>query len=215
MASYSYGQMKDSPPENAAIQHGWPLQYLMLVKRIPRGTGQMGLEGCLIGTLLGDPWITVSDDVYDGRPVVTIAGTNNGRIFVDPAMNYAIVGGDAVGTINQTHKYHHSDFVEVVDDIWMPRHMEFTSLDREGRTVRKVFKVNKTAFNSGYTKDDFRIKVERGMQMWDVNTGKTVRHPYDVTVSKVRTLYRKMLGGNRRKKTAKPNAPKQPEDAGK
>ena len=202
---HSSGQMKDLPPQDSGMESGWALQYLMLTKMIPRGSGQMDFEGTLIGILLKDPWITFSDEVYDGLNVVTIAGANHGRIFVDPARNYAILGGDAEGTISQNFRYHNSDFVQVIDGIWMPRHLEITSLDKEGWTVSKVMKVNKIACNSGYTKDDFRIKVERGLSMRDLNTGKTVRHPYDKAVGRIRMLYYKMLSGKSKTKATKTN----------
>jgi hypothetical protein len=160
------GLVETKLPEQCAIQHRWAIDYLNCVQKMPRKKGNKGFECNLIGALDEDKRIEVSEGVFDGRKVVILIRPGHSRIYLDPERNYAVLGGEATGSL--TFKYRNSDFVEVCEGVWMPRQTEKTFRDGSRHILRRT-KVNVLKVNNGYQAADFRIQFEPGIRVLDLD----------------------------------------------
>jgi hypothetical protein len=163
------GQVKSSLPENGDIKQGWVVHYLPFTLRMPRKPGSKGNFGDLIGALQQDgDRIGVCEGTYEGRKAVILTRPGYSRIYLDPKLNFAVLGSEATGQLH--FKWINSNFSEVAEGIWMPLQILHTTKEGSTRITRRV-KVNKLTVNNNYTEKDFEIKFEPGTRVWDRDLG--------------------------------------------
>ncbi len=127
--------------------------------------GSAGLEGNLMGALEESSQnFHIADGVLGSRRTVFFTRTGHSQIQMDRLMNFAITGinGNSFPRTN-------SDFVEVIDGIWMPLKTE-SILPQEDQTTIYTAKVRRIKFNNGYTAKDFRIKFAPGIEVRDLDS---------------------------------------------
>ncbi len=163
------GQVKSSLPENGDIKQSWVGHYLTFTERMPRRPRSKGHAGDLIGALeaYGDR-IGVSEGTYEGRKAVILTRPGYSRIYLDPKLNFAVLGSEATGQFH--FKWINSNFLEVAEGIWMPLQILHTTKEGSTRITRRV-KVNKLTVNNNYTEKDFEIKFEPGTRVFDRDLG--------------------------------------------
>ena len=161
-----YGTVEKSLPEQAAIKQSWGSYYLTCVYWMPREKGRRGKECNLIGALEEDKNIKVAEELFEGRKTVVLIRPDYCKIYLDPALNFAVLASEATGSL--TFKVRNSNFVEVTEGIWMPMQTERTYRNDSDWITRKT-KVNKLEINNKFTEEDFRIKFEPGIRAYDVD----------------------------------------------
>jgi hypothetical protein len=162
-----YGTVGKSLPEQAGIQQSWVVHYLTCVYRMPREKVNSGYESNLIGALEEDKRIEVTEELFEGRNTVVLSQPNYRKIYLDPELNFAVLGSEAIGD-QLTFKCRNSNFVEVTEGIWLPLQTERTFKQGSDLITRKT-KVNKLKVNNNYTEEDFRIKFEPGIRVRDID----------------------------------------------
>lgn len=168
-----YGIVKNSLPEKAGIKHSWVVHYLSCVHRMPRKKGNIGHECNLIGALEEAKNIEVTEELFEGRKAIVLNRPNFSKIYLDPTLNFAVLGSEATGE-QLTFKVRNSNFVKVAESIWMPLQTECTFKQGSNLVIRKT-KVNKLKINNNFTKEDFRIKFEPGTTVHDRGMNLTKR----------------------------------------
>lgn len=163
------GQVKRSLPEDGDIKQSWVVHYLPFTLRMPRKPGNKGHFGDLIGALQQDgDIIGLSEGTYEGRKAVILTRPGYSRIYLDPKLNFAVLGSEATGQLH--FKWINSNFLEVAEGIWMPLQILHTTREGSTRITRRV-KVNKLTVNNNYTEKDFEIKFEPGTRVLDRDLG--------------------------------------------
>jgi hypothetical protein len=166
----SYGTVKKSLPEQAGIRDSWVVHYLTCLQRMPRKPGNLGFECNLIGALEEDKAIQISQGTFDGRQVVVLIRPGFEKVYLDPKLNFAVLGGEAIGKL--TFKYRNSDFVEVAEGVWMPKQTERSFRDtKTSQQVTRKTTVNSLKATCEYSDDDFRIKFDPGIRVRDIDLG--------------------------------------------
>lgn len=168
-----YGVIRSRLPEQVAKGQTLAADYLYSVMRKPKEKRGMGLQGNLIGVLekTGKD-IKISEEFVDGRKIVVLTRfvsptVDHTEIRLDPQMNFAVLSITGIG-MREGLKFINSDFVEVIDDVWLPRKVErFTRDEKTSLTGHQTIKVNTLEFNKGYEKEDFRIRFPPGVKVRD------------------------------------------------
>ena len=164
-----YGTVKDTLPKQAGIQNTWAIHYLTCVYRMPRQEGNYGRVSNVI-SILEDPRTEISEEVFNGRKAVVLTQPGYAKVYLDPKLNFAVLGGEAAGHPKLTFKFKNADFVEVEEGIWMPKQAERTFRNGSQLVVRKT-SVNEISVNNSFTSDDFRISFEPAIRVRDIDLG--------------------------------------------
>lgn len=171
-----YGTIRSRLPEQCVMRQSWASDYLISVMRHPRRKGGFGFEGNLIGALEEAPkGITISEEFADGRKIVVLTrfsspGVAHSEIRLDPEMNFAVLSKTGIGMHEGDFRFVNSDFVEVMDGVWLPRKVERFKRDKTSHTRRETMRVKTIEFNKGFTKGDFAIRFPYGVRVRDLDT---------------------------------------------
>lgn len=160
------GSVQFALPQNSGIRHRWAVFYLSCIHRAPRMVGNHGFECNLIGALEEDDSITVSNEFYEGRPAIVLTRPEYSKIYLDPQLNYAVLGTKSIGDRN--FEQINSNFIEVVEGVWMPMNSEQYLKDDSTSITRKI-KVNKISINNNFTEEKFKIHFPPGVRVYDYN----------------------------------------------
>jgi hypothetical protein len=174
-----YGQIRSRLPEQAVMGQTLAEDYLGSVMRAPKkkfGILQLNLIGVLetlvkLNKMSEDFEDGISEELVDGRKIVVLTRTlsptvGHSEIRLDPQMNFAVLSKTGIGMHEGNLKYVNSDFVEVIDGVWLPRKVERFKRDgKTSHTRHEIITVNTIEFNKGYEKDDFRIRFPPGVRV--------------------------------------------------
>ncbi|NQV33264.1 MAG: hypothetical protein HQ515_11260, partial [Phycisphaeraceae bacterium] len=158
------GTVHAARPEQVAVRQEWAQYYFRNVQM----KGNADYQGALRGALeAATQDITVNQGMIKRRRQVFLSHSGHARIQLDPDMNFAVSKISIDGEGSSLFKGTNSDFVEVIDGLWMPLKTE--NIVRQGETTIGITtRVNKIEFNNGYTADDFRIDFEPGIRVRDL-----------------------------------------------
>jgi len=170
-----YGFVRSKLPEQVVTGQSLAADYLYSVMRTPKKKSGI-LQGNLLGVLetLGK-FAEISEEFVDGRKIVVLTRSisptvGHSEIRLDPLMNFAVLSITGIGMHEGNFKYANSDFVEVIDGVWLPRKVErFRRSEKTSLTRHQTIKVNTLEFNKGYEKDDFRIRFPPGVRVKDLD----------------------------------------------
>lgn len=181
-----YGQIRSRLPEQAVMGQTLAEDYLGSVMRAPKkkyGILQLNLIGVLetlvkLNKMSEDFEDGISEEFVDGRKIVVLTRTlsptvGHSEIRLDPQMNFAVLSKTGIGMHEGNLKIINSDFVEVIDGVWLPRKVErFRRSKKTSLTRHQTIKVNMLEFNKGYEKDDFRVRFPPGVRVKDLDAKK-------------------------------------------
>jgi len=176
-----YGTVRSRAPEKCAIRQSWASTYLLSVMRSPRRKGNFGFEGNLIGALEEAPrGIKISEESINGRRIVVLArfsspGIAHSEIRLDPQMSLAVLSTTGIGMHRDNFSFINSDFVEVIDGIWLPRKVERVKRDKTSHTRHEIIRVKTLKFNEGYEKADFAVRFPDGVEVGDLDAPMDVK----------------------------------------
>ena len=159
------GTFHAARPEQGAVRQEWAKYYLRNVQM----KGNPDYQGALRGALeAASQDITVNQGMIKRRRQVFLSHSGHARIQLDPDMNFAVSKISIDGEESSLFKGTNSDFVEVIEGIWMPLKTE--NILRQGETTTGITtKVNRIEFNNGYTVNDFRIDFEPDIRARDLD----------------------------------------------
>ncbi|MHC4156475.1 MAG: LolA-like protein [Planctomycetota bacterium] len=165
------GEVETKSPKEAGVGQNWGWAYTGPTLRKPRRRGNRGYEGNLIAALEEDyDNIKLLDksELFEGRNTIVLERPGYCRIYLDPTINFAVVGLESIGEIE--FRAVNSEFKEVRKGFWLPMHMEM-SQKRNNRAEKKQLQISDLKVNSGLTAKDFKIEFPKGVRIYDKNIG--------------------------------------------